>query len=125
MQRRSGWVGATGGALLALCLTEPVHAADAESARAQAQEQLTSVRADLTRLRAADSAHERPTHPPEQLIAAGDLSLRTKDYEQAIDTFCQVVELFRQGKADRNTHADGLFSLAEAYFESGQLLSAR
>jgi tetratricopeptide (TPR) repeat protein len=62
---------------------------------------------------------------PEQMIGAGDLALRAKDYEQAVDIMSQVVELFRQGKASANAHADGLFSLAEAYFESGQLLSAR
>ena len=98
---------------------------DAEAARAEAQQDVTGVRADMAKLNANQTTHQRLTHPPEQLIAAGDLSLRTKDYEQAIDTFSQVVELFRQGKADRNAHADGMFLLGEAYFESGQLLSAR
>jgi tetratricopeptide (TPR) repeat protein len=113
------------GALLTLCLARASHARDAEAARAEAQQGVIGVRADLARLSTNPTAGDKPQHPPEQLIAAGDLSLRTKDYDQAIDTFSQVVELFRQGKSDRNAHADGLFLLGEAYFESGQLLSAR
>jgi tetratricopeptide (TPR) repeat protein len=108
-----------------MCLAASARALDADAARAEAQQGVTSVRADLARLNTNQAAGEKPQHPPEQLIAAGDLSLRTKDYELAIDTFSQVVELFRQGKTDRNAHADALFLLGEAYFESGQLLSAR
>jgi tetratricopeptide (TPR) repeat protein len=113
------------GALLTLCLAGSARALDAASARAEAQQGVTGVRADLARLNTNQSGREKPQHPPEQLIAAGDLSLRTKDYDQAIDTFSQVLELFRQGKSDRNAQADALFLLGEAYFESGQLLSAR
>lgn len=120
-----GRAGVLSGALLTLCLARPGHARDADAARAEAQQGVISVRADLARLNTNPTAGEKAQHPPEQLIAAGDLSLRTKDYDQAIDTFSQVVELFRQGKSDRNAHADGLFLLGEAYFESGQLLSAR
>ncbi|HEU4578891.1 MAG TPA: tetratricopeptide repeat protein [Polyangiaceae bacterium] len=110
---------------MAFCWARDSHALDADDARAEAQQGVTSVRADLARLNTNPSTGAKPQHPPEQLIAAGDLSLRTKDYDQAIDTFSQVVELFRQGKSDRNAHADGLFLLGEAYFESSQLLSAR
>jgi len=123
--RRLGRAWAVKSALLTLCWCGVGHAMDAEAARAEAQQDVISVRADMARLNANQTTHERLSHPPEQLIAAGDLSLRTKDYDQAIDTFNQVVELFRQGKADRNAHADGMFLLGEAYFESGQLLSAR
>jgi tetratricopeptide (TPR) repeat protein len=120
-----GRAGVLSGALLAFCWARDSHALDADDARAEAQQGVTSVRADLARLNTNPSTGAKPQHPPEQLIAAGDLSLRTKDYDQAIDTFSQVVELFRQGKSDRNAHADGLFLLGEAYFESSQLLSAR
>jgi len=120
-----GRAGVLSGALLTLCWARASHALDADAARAEAQQGVVSVRADVARLNTNPTAREKPQHPPEQLIAAGDLSLRTKDYDQAIDTFSQVVELFRQGKSDRNAHADGLFLLGEAYFESGQLLSAR
>ncbi|MEY2933283.1 MAG: hypothetical protein RL033_4032, partial [Pseudomonadota bacterium] len=122
---RLGRVWALEGALLTLCLAGTSAAFDADAARSEAQQAITSVRADLARLAAVPTVREAVRHSPEKLIAAGDLSLRTKDYEQAIDTFSQVVELFRQGKADRNAHADGLYLLGDAYFGSGQLLSAR
>ncbi len=123
LRLRQVW--AVQGALLALCLAARSAALDADAARSEAQQGLTSVRAELARLAAAPAPRPVLLHSPEKLLAAGELSLRTKDYEQAIDTFSQVVELFRQGKADRNTHADGLYLLGEAYFGSGQLLSAR
>jgi tetratricopeptide (TPR) repeat protein len=120
---RRAW--AIEGALLTLCLAGASAAVDPDVARSEAQQGITSVRADLARLAAVPTVRDGQLHSPEKLLAAGDLSLRTKDYDQAIDTFSQVVELFRQGKADRNTHADGLYLLGEAYFASGQLLSAR
>lgn len=122
---RFGRVWALNSALLTLCLAGTSAAFDADATRSEAQQGITSVRADLARLAAVPTVREAVRHSPEKLIAAGDLSLRTKDYEQAIDTFSQVVELFRQGKSDRNAHADGLYLLGDAYFESGQLLSAR
>ncbi|HVZ36820.1 MAG TPA: hypothetical protein VG963_30555 [Polyangiaceae bacterium] len=124
------WIGMRGGAAIAsvvaaLCLAVAAHALDASAARSQAEQLLGRIQTDAASLGNPDSARERPSHPPEKLIASGELSLRGKDYEQAIDTSSQVIELFRQGKADRNAHADGLFLLGEAYFGSGQLLSAR
>lgn len=123
--RSSSRFGAPLGAVLLLCLESTAHAIDAEGARAEAQQEIVSVRADMAGLSSKLRVAERPAHPTEKLIAAGDLSLRTKDYDQAIDTFNQVVELYRQGKAGPNAHADGLFLLGESYFEAGQLLSAR
>ncbi len=125
MQPSLGRARASLGVLLTLCLGSTAHALDSDAARAEAQREVTGVRAGMLALNSKLNAKQRPTHPPEQLIAAGDLSLRTKDYNQAIDVFNQVVELYRQGKASPNAHADGLFLLGESYFESGQLLSAR
>lgn len=62
---------------------------------------------------------------PEQMIAAGEMALRAKDYERAIDTFNQAIELHRQGRASHNAHAEALSLLAESYLEAGQPLSAR
>lgn len=125
MSFRSSRVSAPLGALFTLCIGSAAHAIDAEAARAEAQREIHSVQKDMAALKSKLDADQRPAHPPEQLIAAGDMSLRTKDYENAIDTFNQVVELYRQGKAGLNAHADGLFLLGESYFEAGQLLSAR
>src|SRR3954463_3938683 len=78
-----GRAGVLSGALLTLCWARASHALDADAARAEAQQGVISVRADLARLNTNPSAGQKPQHPPEQLIAAGDLSLRTKDYDQA------------------------------------------
>jgi tetratricopeptide (TPR) repeat protein len=116
---------ALGVLLVALVSAETASALDADGARSEVRETLASVRADMAALRSKLDAKPRVSHPPEQLIAVGELSLRTKDYDQAIDTFNQVVELYRQGKAGQNAHADGLYLLGDSYFEAGQLLSAR
>jgi tetratricopeptide (TPR) repeat protein len=116
---------ATAAFAIALGLCLPARALDADDARADAARELESVRRGVSRLAPNLTAERRTLRSTEQMIATGDLALRAKDYEQAIDVFNQVVELHRQGKASPNAHADGLFLLAESYFESGQLLSAR
>jgi tetratricopeptide (TPR) repeat protein len=121
---------ALGASLLGVALlvgrAPPALALDSDDARADAVRQIQSVRAELARLvPGVVAAQRRATRSTEKMIASGDLALRANDYEQAIDIFSQVVELYRQGKATPNAHADGLFLLAQAYFESGQLLSAR
>lgn len=93
-----------------------------DEALGQAQLAIQQVEAATVALRqrapaAAKTAEERLAH--------GEMFLRNRDYDSAIDTLNQVVELFRQGKANSATHADGLFLLGEAYFKSGQLPSAR
>lgn len=62
---------------------------------------------------------------PAQRVAAGDMLLRNRDYERAIDTLNKVLELARQGKMPETALADGTFLLAESYFQSNQYLSAR
>jgi tetratricopeptide (TPR) repeat protein len=108
-----------------LTLSMTAHALDSDEARSHAAQAILTVRADLSAFAPVVSGQRRMSRTPEQMIGAGDLALRAKDYEQAVDIMSQVVELFRQGKASVNAHAEGLFLLAEAYFESGQLLSAR
>jgi tetratricopeptide (TPR) repeat protein len=125
MRLRLSRVSGAVGALLSLYSWSDVRALTADGARADAAREVQRVGAEVTLLRSKLDVRERPSHPPARLIAVGDLALRTKDYEQAIDTFNQVVELFRQGKAGRNAHAEGMFLLGESYFEAGQLLSAR
>jgi tetratricopeptide (TPR) repeat protein len=117
---------AAGPGLLAasLLLTLPARGLDSDEALSDAVREVQSVRSDLAAF-TPGVAQRRPARSTEQMIASGDLALRAKDYEQAIDVFSQVVELHRQGKASINAHADALFLLAESYFESGQLLSAR
>jgi tetratricopeptide (TPR) repeat protein len=112
-------------AALAFALAPSAHALDADEARKAAAREVQSVRADLATLPPNLSAERRTFLSSEEMIATGDLALRSKDYDQAIDIFNRVVELYRQGRSSTNAHADALFLLAESYFESGQLLSAR
>jgi tetratricopeptide (TPR) repeat protein len=91
----------------------------------RAEGEVAQVEGELAGLRAGLVVRQSPATLPEKRIAAGELSLRIKDYERAIDVFSQVVELHRQGKASNVAHADALFLLGEAYYESRQLLSAR
>jgi tetratricopeptide (TPR) repeat protein len=115
---------------VALALVVAAWAADgAALGRAEALDraegEVVQVESELAGLRSRlDASHDAGTLP-EKRIAAGELSLRIKDYERAIDVFSQVVELHRQGKASVVAHADALFLLGEAYYESRQLLSAR
>lgn len=50
--------------------------------------------------------------------------MRTGDFEGAIHTFCQVLELHRRGKVTEAAYADALFLAGESYFKDEQHLSA-
>jgi tetratricopeptide (TPR) repeat protein len=62
---------------------------------------------------------------PEERIAAGEILLRNRDWERAIQTFSQVKELHSQGKVAEPAFVDAEYLLGEAYFRSRQYLSAR
>jgi len=65
------------------------------------------------------------TITPEERIAAGELLLRNRDWERAIQTFSQVKELNAQGKVSEAAEVDAQYLLGEAYFRSNQYLSAK
>src|SRR5690606_29573002 len=106
MALRALWTGAAGAALL-LGRTPPALALDAEDARSDAARRIQAVRSELSRLAPGLVAQRRATRSTEKMIASGELALRAKDYGHAIDIFNQVIELYRQGKASVNAHADG------------------
>jgi tetratricopeptide (TPR) repeat protein len=112
-------------AFLVSCWASQAAALGRAEALDRAEDEVLSVESDLSGLRSRLDVHPNPTTVPEKRIAAGELSLRIKDYERAIDVFSQVVELHRQGKASDAAHADALYLLGDAYYESKQLLSAR
>lgn len=126
VRARPGWRHATLtlGGVACLLLASPARSLDSDEAASRARQEVVGVRAEVARLTQLATTTES-LHPPEKRIAVGELSLRSRDYERAIDTFSQVVELHRQGKAGVNAHADSLYLLGEAYLESGQMLSAR
>lgn len=119
--RVSSWV--RGGLPLALCcLALDARALSEDEALGQAQLAIQNVEAATVAMK------QRP--PPavkgaEERLAIGEMLLRNRDFDTAIDVLNQVIELFRQGKANAATHADGLFLLGEAYFRSEQLPAAR
>jgi tetratricopeptide (TPR) repeat protein len=66
----------------------------------------------------------KPPTPAER-IAAGDMLLRNKDYDRAIEALSKVLELHRQGKAPEAAYADASLMIGEAYMSTKQYLSAR
>jgi tetratricopeptide (TPR) repeat protein len=110
------------GALLAV--TAPALALDPATARGRADIAIRAVEAEAAK--GPDPSRFRfPPPTPAERVAAGDMLLRTKDYEPSIATLSKVLELHRQGSVQVSAYADATFLIAEAYFQSGQYLSAR
>jgi tetratricopeptide (TPR) repeat protein len=120
---------AVGGLALALgallsALARPAFALDADEARGRAEQAIRAAEADATK--APDPSRLiAPPKTPAQRVAAGDMLLRTGDYDAAIDQLSKVLELHRQGQMPETAYADASFLIGEAYFQSGQYLSAR
>jgi tetratricopeptide (TPR) repeat protein len=111
------------GALLSTVAT-PALALDTDEARGRAEMAIRAAEADASK--APDPGRLRaPAATPAQRLAAGDMLLRTGDHDAAVDQLSKVLELHRQGKMPENAYADATFLIGEAYFKSGQYLSAR
>ncbi|MFZ5894174.1 MAG: tetratricopeptide repeat protein [Myxococcota bacterium] len=118
----SGAVGVL--ALAALLKAGSAFALDSGEARRQAETAIQHVETEVVRGAAGGKAPV-PTATPAERVAAGDMLLRTKDYDRAIAELSKVLELHRQGKVPEAAMADATFMLGEAYFQSRQYLSAR
>ena len=113
------------GALLAVAFgVFPTSAAalTADEARANASKSIAAVETQAASLRQVTAETRRLD--PSRLVTAGELHLRTKDYERAIEQLNKVIELDHQGRVPEAVAADATFLLAEAYFADGQLYSA-
>ncbi len=111
------------GALLS-AVARPALAVGADEARGRAEQAIRAVEAEA--LKGPDPARLRfPPPTPAQRVAAGDMLLRTGDHDSAINQLSKVLELFRQGQMPEQAYADASFLIGEAYFRSGQYLSAR
>jgi tetratricopeptide (TPR) repeat protein len=98
--------------------------ADAEAIRGRAEMAIRAVEADASK--GPDASRFRYVPPtPAQRVAAGDLLLRTRDYDRAVETLSKVLELHRRGEVPESASADATFLLGEAYFRSNQYQSAR
>ncbi len=98
--------------------------ADADAIRGRAEMSIRAVEADATK--GPDTSRFRYVPPtPAQRVAAGELLLRTGDYDRAVETLSKVLELYRRGEVPDDACADATFLIAEAYFQSTQYPSAR
>ena len=122
-RRAQGW--ALVAALAAFGLPNLAHGISSSKAQSVAKTAIQHVERDVGTVKAAVAKAKSARITPERRIAAGDVLLRQKDYERAIHTFSQLVELHRQGKVPEVAYADGLFLLGESYFQDRQYLSAR
>src|SRR5687767_2658866 len=120
MRRQPAFVLALG---LSLGWAAPAFA-DAEATRGRAEMAIRAVEADASK--GPDSSRFRYVPPtPAQRVAAGELLLRTRDYDRAIETLSKVLELYRRGQVPESASADATFLISEAYFQSNQYQSAR
>lgn len=119
--------GARGGAVAALAMllsAGTAHAVDAAEAKGKADLAIRGAEAEVPSIEAAIAKAKRVTETPEKRIVAGELLLRSGDYDRAIYVLCQVLELHRRGKVPETSYADALYLTGEAYFKDEQHLTA-
>src|SRR5688572_22780627 len=93
---------AAAGFVLALCFDAA--ALDSGEAQGRAQLAVSGVESDMGKPPTRPKFLVLPPTPAER-IAAGDMLLRTKDYDRAIEALEKVLELHRQGKASEAAYA--------------------
>ncbi|HEU5074861.1 MAG TPA: tetratricopeptide repeat protein [Polyangiaceae bacterium] len=113
-------------ALPGTLLSVAQNAAALSSSAARDSAQATIAAVDSKAATAANAGRVRFVPPSiTERIAAGELLLRTKDYEGATDELNKVIEISQQQAVSEESKVDGIYLLAEAYFRSEQFLSAR
>ena len=96
----------------------------ASEAQGRATLAVQSVESGMTSAPPESKLSVKPPTPAER-VAAGDMLLRNKDYDRAIEALSKVLELYRQGKAPEAAYADASLLLGEGYMATKQYLSAR
>lgn len=122
----SGWMGRgvlTALITLPLLIAPRLYAAETDRAKTRADESVREVEQAAQNL--GTKVRKARGYNPAQMIAAGELHLRSNQPEPAIDELNKVVELHKQGKATKSTDADAQYLLGEAYYATGELYSAR
>ncbi len=117
------------GAALAACgivasLSGSAFALSASEAQGRATLAVQGVESAMTSAPPDSKLIVKPPTPAER-VAAGDMLLRNKDYDRAIEALSKVLELYRQGKMPEAAYADASLMLGEAYMSTKQYLSAR
>ena len=123
--RRLGVPGAAFAACgVVLSLTGSAWALSSSEAQGRATLAVQGVESSMTSAPPDSKLTVKPPTPAER-VAAGDMLLRNKDYDRAIEALSKVLELYRQGKAPEAAYADASLLLGEAYMSTKQYLSAR
>ncbi len=123
--RRLGVPGAAFAACgVVLSLSSSAFALSASEAQGRATLAVQGVESAMTSAPPDSKLIVKPPTPAER-VAAGDMLLRNKDYDRAIEALSKVLELYRQGKAPEAAYADASLLLGEAYMSTKQYLSAR
>jgi tetratricopeptide (TPR) repeat protein len=105
-------------------LSGSAFALSASEAQGRATLAVQSVEAAMSSAPPESKLTVKPPTPAER-IAAGDMLLRNKDYDRAIEALSKVLELYRQGKAPEAAYADASLLIGEAYMSTKQYLSGR
>ena len=116
-------VGAAFG-LVPLGVVRSAWALDSDDARDRATAAIDDAERHIDEVRRAVPRARKRTISAAERVAAGDIMLRTHNYDRAIELFSQVIELQRQGRASAPASADAETLLTESYLKDGQLLSA-
>lgn len=122
--RRLGDAGALAAFGIACTLSGSAFALSAGEAQGRATIAVQAVESGMTSAPPDSKLIIKPPTPAER-VAAGDMLLRNKDYDRAIEALSKVLELYRQGKATEAAYADASVLLGEAYMSTKQYLSAR
>lgn len=123
--RRLGVPGAAFAACgIAFSLSSSAFALSASEAQGRATIAVQGVESSMTSAPPDSKLIIKPPTPAER-VAAGDMLLRNKDYDRAIESLSKVLELYRQGKAPEAAYADASLLIGEAYMSTKQYLSAR
>ncbi len=123
--RRLGVPGAAGAAFgFTLAFASSAFALSTSEAQGRATLVVQGVESGMTSPPPDSKLAIKPPTPAER-VAAGDMLLRNKDYDRAIETLSKVLELYRQGKAPEAAYADASLMIGEGYMSTKQYLSAR
>ena len=123
--RRLGVPGAAFAAFgITLGLQGSAYALSSGEAQGRATLAVQGVESSMTSAPPESKLIVKPPTPAER-VAAGDMLLRNKDYDRAIEALSKVLELYRQGKATEAAYADASLLIGEGYMQTKQYLSAR
>lgn len=109
---------------ITLSLSHSAFALSATEAQGRATLAVQAVESSMTSAPPESKLNVKPPTPAER-VAAGDMLLRNKDYDRAIEALSKVLELYRQGKAPEAAFADASLLIGEGYMSTKQYLSAR